>query len=421
MSNFHHLVSRSGRTLLRNFQQVQKRNLQYVQLRNVSLVPELPESHEMLRSTCRDFAEGELKPIAAKLDKEHLYPTEQIKKMGDLGLMAIAIKEELGGAGLDYLAYAIAMEEISRGCASCGVVMSAHNSLYLGPLKNFGTKAQAEKFITPFTTGDRIGCFALSEPGNGSDAGAASTNARTNGDNFVLNGTKSWITNGYESEATVVFATTDKSLKHKGISAFVLPKPIKGLSLGKKEDKLGIRGSSTCNLIFEDCEIPKDGLIGKAGQGFKIAMMTLDEGRIGIAGQGLGIAQASLDCAMEYAEKRIAFGVPILKLQTIQNKIADMAMRIEAARLLTWRAAVLKDAGKPFTKEAAMAKLAASETATFASHQAIQILGGMGYVSDMPAERFYRDARITEIYEGTSEIQRLVIANNIIKEYSNKA
>ncbi|ODN05497.1 Short-chain specific acyl-CoA dehydrogenase, mitochondrial [Orchesella cincta] len=426
MTSLHQFVSRSSRTLLRNFQHGQKRDLpllssQYTQTRSVSLVPDLPESHEMLRTTCRDFAEGELKPIAAKLDKEHLFPKEQVKKMGELGLMSITIKEELGGAGLDYLAYAIAMEEISRGCASSGVIMSAHNSLYLGPLKKFATKDQAEKYIRPFTTGERIGCFALSEPGNGSDAGAASTTAKTSGDKFVLNGTKSWITNGYESEATVVFATTDKGLKHKGISAFVVPKPTKGLSLGKKEDKLGIRGSSTCNLIFEDCEISKDNLIGKPGEGFKIAMMTLDEGRIGIAGQGLGIAQASLDCAMEYAEKRIAFGAPILRLQSIQNKIADMAMRIEAARLLTWRAAVLKDAGRPFTKEAAMAKLAASETATFASHQAIQILGGMGYVSDMPAERFYRDARITEIYEGTSEIQRLVIANNIIKEYSNKA
>lgn len=259
------------------------------QTRNVSVIPDLPESHEMLRKMCRDFAEGELKPVAAKTDKEHLYPKDNVKKMGELGLMAIAIKEELGGAGLDYLAYAIAMEEISRGCASCGVVMSAHNSLYLGPLKHHANPAQTEKFLKPFLTGEKIGCFALSEPGNGSDAGAASTVAKTVGDKFVVNGTKAWITNGYESEATVVFATTDKSLKHKGISAFVIPKPTKGLSLGKKEDKLGIRGSSTCNLIFEDCEITKDNLLGKEGMGFKIAMQTLDEGRIGIAGQALGM------------------------------------------------------------------------------------------------------------------------------------
>jgi len=391
----------------------------YVSVRSVSVVATLPESHEMLRKTCRDFAEGELKPNAAKFDKEHLYPKEQVLKMGELGLMSIVVPEEYGGAGLDYLAYAIGMEEISRGCASAGVVMSAHNSLYLGPLKNFGNDQQKKKFVAGFTDGKKIGCFGLSEPGNGSDAGAASTMAKSSGSSFIVNGTKAWITNAFESEAGILFATTDKSLKHKGITAFVFDKPIKGLSLGKKEDKLGIRGSSTCNLIFEDCELPKEYVLGSLGMGFKIAMKTLDEGRIGIAGQALGIAQASLDCAMDYAAKRNAFGASILKLQSIQNKIADMALRIESSRLLTWRAAVLRDANKPFTKEAAMAKLAASETATFAAHQAIQILGGMGYVSEMPAERHYRDARITEIYEGTSEIQRLVIAGNIIKEYSS--
>jgi len=388
----------------------------------VGMVPTLSESHEMLRKTCRDFAEGELKPNAAKWDKEHLFPEKQVRQMGSLGLMGINMPEEYGGAGLDYLSYAIAMEEISRGDASCGVILSAHNSLYLSPIKHFGNKQQLEKWVGPFTTGENIGCFALSEPGNGSDAGAASTIAVDNGGGkYLINGTKSWITNGYESGAGVLFATTDKSKKHKGISAFIVPKPTDGLSLGKKEDKLGIRGSSTCNLIFEDCEIAKENLLGEPGFGFKIAMMTLDGGRIGIAGQALGIAQASLDCAMDYAEKRMAFGNSILKLQSIQNKVADMAMRIEAARLLTYQAAVLKDAGKPYTKEAAMAKLYASEVATFASHQAIQILGGMGYVAEMPAERHYRDARITEIYEGTSEIQRLVIAGQVIKEYSGKA
>ncbi|KAF4530363.1 hypothetical protein B566_EDAN018448 [Ephemera danica] len=246
---------------------------------------------------------------------------------------------------------------------------------------------------------------------------SASTTAKDTGSGWQLNGTKSWITNGYESEATVVFATTDKSKKHKGISAFLVPKPTQGLSLGKKEDKLGIRASSTCNLVFEDCNVPKENLLGEPGMGFKIAMMTLDAGRIGIASQALGIAQASLDCAVDYASKRIAFGAPITKLQSIQAKLADMAMRIEAARLLTWKAAALKDEGKPFTKAAAMGKLMASEAATFASHQCIQILGGMGYVTDMPAERHYRDARITEIYEGTSEIQRLVIAGSLLKEY----
>ncbi|XP_046963955.1 short-chain specific acyl-CoA dehydrogenase, mitochondrial [Vanessa cardui] len=385
--------------------------------RCIASLSALPETYQMLYKTCRDFAEQELKPNAAKYDREHLYPKEAIKKMGELGLMAIATPEDLGGSGLDYLAYAIALEEISRGCASAGVIMSVNNSLYLGPLNHWGTDKQKKEFVTPFCTGDIVGCFALSEPGNGSDAGAASTTAKTKGDSWILNGTKCWITNGYESKASVVFATTDKSLKHKGISAFIVPKPINGLELGKKEDKLGIRGSSTCSLMFEDCEIPKENILGEPGFGFKIAMMTLDAGRIGIASQALGIAQASLDVAVEYASKRMAFGKPIMKLQAIQNKLADMALQLESARLLTWRAAWLKDNKKPYTKEAAMAKLAASEAATFLSHQCIQILGGMGYVSDMPAERHYRDARITEIYEGTSEIQRLVIAGQLIKEY----
>ncbi|XP_038213176.1 short-chain specific acyl-CoA dehydrogenase, mitochondrial isoform X1 [Zerene cesonia] len=385
--------------------------------RSIASLAALPDTYQMLYKTCRDFAEQELKPNAAKFDREHLYPGDAIKKMGELGLMAIATPEDLGGSGLDYLAYAIALEEISRGCASAGVIMSVNNSLYLGPLIHWGTEKQKKEFVTPFCTGDIVGCFALSEPGNGSDAGAASTTAKDSGDKWTLNGTKCWITNGYESKASVVFATTDKSLKHKGISAFIVPKPIKGLELGKKEDKLGIRGSSTCSLIFEDCVIPKENILGDPGMGFKIAMMTLDAGRIGIAAQALGIAQASLDVAVDYASKRTAFGKPIMKLQAIQGKIADMALRLESARLLTWRAAWLKDNKKPFTKEAAMAKLAASEAATFASHQCIQVLGGMGYVSDMPAERHYRDARITEIYEGTSEIQRLVIALQVVKEY----
>lgn len=310
------------------------------------------------------------------------------------------------------------MEEISRGCASAGVIMSAHNTLYLGPIVHFGNDKQKKQFVEPFTKGNKIGCFALSEPANGSDAGAASTTAVDKGDKWVLNGTKAWITNAHEAEAAVVFATTNKELKHKGISAFIVPKGIPGFSVGKKEDKLGIRGSSTCYLIFEDCEIPKENILGEPGYGFKIAMKTLDAGRIGIASQALGIAQASLECAVDYAQKRIAFGKPISKLQMIQSKIADMALQLESARLLTWRASWLKDNGENYTKEAAMAKLAASEAATFCSHQAIQILGGMGYVSDMPAERHYRDARITEIYEGTSEIQRLVIAGAVIKELS---
>jgi len=336
----------------------------------------------------------------------------------DIGLMGINISEELGGSGFDTLSYAIAMEEISRGCASVGVIMSAHNSLFLSPVDKFGTEEQKEEFIRPFVS-EKMGCFGLSEPGNGSDAGAASTTAILDGTEWILNGTKAWITNAYESSAAIVFASTDSQLKNKGISAFIVPMDTPGFSLGAKEDKLGIRASSTANLIMEDVRIPQNNLLGEVGQGFKIAMMTLDGGRIGIAGQALGIASASIDCAVKYALEREAFGKPIASLQSIQNKISNMVVARDSARLLTWRAANLKDNNKKFVREAAMAKLAASEAATMCSHQAIQILGGMGYVTDMPAERHYRDARITEIYEGTSEIQHLVIANEVLKEYKN--
>jgi butyryl-CoA dehydrogenase len=376
----------------------------------------LSETHEEIRKMSRAFADKELKPVAAKLDREHLYPKEQVKKLAELGLMGVAVPEADGGTGLDNLAYAIAMEEVSRGCASTGVVMSVNNSLYCDPVMKFANAEQKKTWLAPFANGSKLGCFALSEPGNGSDAGAASCTATMVGDEWELNGTKAWITNGYEADAAVVFATTDRGLKHKGISAFLVPMPTKGLSLGKKEDKLGIRASSTCNLIFEGCRLPKANLLGELGQGFKIAMGTLDGGRIGIAAQALGIAQAALDVSIEYAKERKAFGEPIAKLQAIQFKLADMAMRVEGARLLTWRAATLKDSGAKFTKEAAMAKLAASETATFVAHQAIQIFGGNGYVTEFPVERHYRDARITEIYEGTSEIQRLVIAGQVLKD-----
>jgi len=378
---------------------------------------QLPEIHQMLKDTCRQFAENELWPIAGQIDKTCEYPEKQVLKMGELGLMGMEISEDYGGPGLDALAYAVACTEISRGCASTGVIMSAHNSLYCGPVKYFGTHEQKEAHLTPFTDGTQIGCFGLSEPGNGSDAGAASTTARDEGDHWVLNGTKAWITNAHQAKGIVVFATTDKSMKHKGISAFIIPMDNPGVSLGKKEDKLGIRASSTSNVIMEECRVPKENLLGKPGMGFKIAMMTLDSGRIGIAAQALGIAKHALDTAVDYSSKRNSFGSPISKLQMIQSKIADMALRIEMSELMMYKAAALKDADKPFTKEAAMAKLACSETATYVAHQAIQVLGGMGYVSDMPVERNYRDARITEIYEGTSEIQRLVIAGNTLKEY----
>lgn len=384
----------------------------------------------MIYDMCRKFADEELAPNAGKWDKEHSFPKDAVSQLAELGLMGINVSTENGGSEMDALAYAIAMEEISRGCASVGVIMSAHNSLYLYPIDEFGTAEQKERFITPFATcigdgvdrtgvGMNIGCFGLSEPGNGSDAGAATTTATLSedGSEWIINGTKAWITNAYESSAAIVFATTDKDMKHKGISAFVVPMDAPGFSLGAKEDKLGIRASSTANLIMDSVRIPSNNLLGKEGEGFKIAMKTLDGGRIGVAGQALGIASASIDCAVHYALERNAFGKPIAELQSIQNKISKMVLARDAARLLTWRAATMKDEGSKYTREAAMAKLAASEAATMCAHQAIQVLAGMGYVTEMPAERHYRDARITEIYEGTSEIQHLVIAADVLKEY----
>lgn len=380
---------------------------------------QLPEETKLVQAHARQFAEAELFPIAARSDRDHCFPAAAIKRLGELGLMGVMVPEESGGAGMDALSYAVALEEISRGCASTGVIVSVNNSLYCAPIEKFGNETQRSAHLIPFASGEKLGSFALSEPGNGSDAGAASTTAREDGDAYVLNGTKCWITNGAEAAQTIVFATTDKSLKHKGISAFIVPTDSLGFTIGAKEDKLGIRASSTTQYVMENCRVPKGNLLGKLGEGFKIAMSTLDGGRIGIAAQALGIAQASLDLAAKYALEREAFGAPIAKLQSIQQKLADMDLRLAAARLLTWEAAALKDAGVPYTKEAARAKLAASEAATFCAHSAIQVLGGMGYVADMPAERYYRDARITEIYEGTSEIMRVVIGMQVAREYQS--
>jgi len=387
--------------------------------RSITSYSQLPEEHKMIYEMCRKFADEELAPNARAWDEKHEFPDHAVSQLAELGLMGINTPEESGGVGLDALSYAIAMEEISRGCASVGVIMSAHNSLYLYPVQAFGSPEQHEKWVAPFagSEGLKVGCFGLSEPGNGSDAGAASTTAIKDGDEWIVNGTKAWITNAYEASAAVVFATTDKSLKHKGISAFVVPTDAEGFSLGAKEDKLGIRASSTANLIMENVRIAGDCLLGEEGQGFKIAMQTLDGGRIGVAGQALGIASASIDCAVKYALERTAFGKPIANFQMIQHKISGMVLARDSARLLTWRAAQMKDDGRNYTREAAMAKLAASEAATMCAHQSIQILGGMGYVTEMPAERHYRDARITEIYEGTSEVQHLVISNDVLKEY----
>jgi len=374
------------------------------------------DTHQMIVKTCADFADKELAPRAAEIDRNHEYPAPQIKNMGELGLMGIFVPSEFGGAGLDVVSYVLAMQEISRGCASAGVIMSVNNSLFCDPINKFGNADQKERFLVAYAQGRKIGCFALSEPGNGSDAAAASTKAQRDGDFYVLNGTKAWITNGYEAEAAIVFATTNLALGNKGISAFIVPMDHPGVSRGKKEDKLGIRASSTCNIILEDCRLSKENMLGQEGEGFKIAMAVLDGGRIGIAAQAIGIGQAALVASVRYAKERKAFGKSIGELQAIQMKIADMGMRLEAAKLLTLKAACMKDKGVRYTKEAAMAKLFASEASTFVAHQAMQIYGGNGYVTEYPVERHYRDARITEIYEGTSEIQRIVIASNILKE-----
>lgn len=387
------------------------------QKRNYIDWPFLKEEHLMISSLTKQFSDTELKPIASLIDKEHKFPSLQIKKLGELGILGISVSDKYGGSNMDYLCYSIAVEEISKGCASTGVIVSVNNSLYCGPLEKYGTHEQKLKWLEPCASGKKLGCFMLSEPGNGSDAGAASTIAKEyNNNSYIINGSKAWITNAHDADYGIVFATTNSSLKHKGISAFLIDMKSNGIIIGKKEDKLGIRGSSTGTVTFEDCIIPKENLLGELGSGFKIAMNTLDGGRIGIASQALGIAQASLDISIEYALQRKAFDKPIANLYAIQSKIADMSCKLESARLLTWKAALLKSNNKPYIKDAAQAKLVASEVATYNSHQAIQILGGMGYVSDMPAERYYRDARITEIYEGTSEIQRLVIGSHLLKK-----
>jgi len=380
--------------------------------RNVSnMQAELPEEHAALRKQVREFAQEELRPIADELDKEKKFPWEQVKKMGEMGLMGMEIKKEHGGAGMDGLAYAIAMEEISRGCAGTGTIMTAHNSIFMGPIKGYASEKQKSEILPQFVTGEKVGCFMLSEPGNGSDAGAASTNAKSKDGKWVLNGTKAWITNSYQSSGGSLFATTDRKLKHRGISCFYVPFSSAGLSLGAKESKLGIKCTSTANVIFEDCEIPEENLIGQLGDGFKIAMQVLDAGRIPVAAQAVGIAADAHQRAVEHVMKKNSIS------QIEQDMLAQMEVDVEAARLLTWQAASLKDLGKPIGKAAAMAKLYTSEVATKVTHMAMQVMGEEGMVRGSGVERNYRDARITEIYEGTSEIQKVVIAGHMKNEY----
>ena len=377
---------------------------------------ELTEEQRQVRELCRAFADEELRPHARKWDEEHVFPAAAVRKLAEMGLMGVAVPPEWGGAGMDNLSYALAMEEVSRGCAGTSVVMSVSNSLYCDPILKFGTEQQKKEFLAPFARGDKLGCFALTEPMSGSDAAEMRTAATAKGDRYVLNGAKNFITNGPQADAVLVFAMTDRSKAHRGITAFLVPTDARGLTRGKPDDKVGIRASGSCTLFFEEVEVPAASRLGGEGEGFKVAMATLDGGRIGIAAQALGIARAACEEAVAYAKERKAFGKPIAQHQAIQFMLADMATEIDAARLLVWRAASLKDRGVRFTTEAAMAKLYASEMAERVTSKALQIHGGYGYTKDFDVERHWRDSRITEIYEGTSEIQRIVISANLLKE-----
>ena len=376
----------------------------------------LSDEHKMIQNAARDFAQKEILPIAAEFDESGEFPSATIKKMGALGFMGLEVPETYGGAGMDTLAYVLALEEICKADASHGVIMSVNNSLYCHGIMKFGTEEQKKKFVTPIASGKAIGAYSLTEPQSGSDAGTMKSRAVRDGDHYILNGRKSWVTSGPVAEYFVVFMMTDPTKKQKGVSAFLVEGNTPGLVRGKKEPKLGIRASATSELIFEDCRVPAENMLGKEGEGFKIAMTVLDAGRIGIATQALGIAEAAYEAAKQYAVTREAFGHPIGQFQGTGFKIADMKTRIEASRLLIYNAAMAKEKAKKvsgrFSLEASMAKLFASETAMYVTHQAVQIHGGMGYSKELPVERYFRDAKITEIYEGTSEIQRLVISRS---------
>ncbi|MBI4211743.1 MAG: acyl-CoA dehydrogenase [Deltaproteobacteria bacterium] len=379
----------------------------------------LNEEQVMLQTMVREFAAQEIAPKAAKLDESSEFPYEAVKKMADLGLMGMMVPAELGGGGMDVLSYAIALEEIAAACASTAVTMSVNNSLFLSCLMNFATTVQKQKYIPEWAAGKKLGAYALSEPGTGSDAANQRTTAVRNGNTYILNGTKNFITNGPQADAMIVFAMTDREKKHKGISAFIVEKNFPGYQVGKVEKKLGIRASSTSEIVLKNCEVPAENILGQESDGFRIAMATLDGGRIGIAAQALGIARAAFEAAVKYSTQREAFGQAISQFQGIQWKLADMAMNIDAARLLMYRAAAMKSKGESVTKEAAMAKLFASEAANMVTKEAIQVFGGYGYCKEYPVERYFRDAKITEIYEGTSEIQRIVIARQVLKEVTS--
>jgi len=379
---------------------------------DLALTPE----QELAQQTARDFAMKEVLPQAAENDRLHRFPEALVKRMGELGFLGVAIPEEHGGAGMDNVAYVLIMEEISRACASTGVIMSVNNSLSCDPILKFGSEAQKKKWLVPMARGELLGCFALSEPEAGSDAAAQKTTARRTPSGWVLSGTKNFITNGPNARVAVLFAMTEPAKGNKGITAFLVPLDTPGVTLGPPDKKLGIRASQSCQIFLDGAELPEDAVLGEVGQGFRVAMHTLDGGRIGIASQALGITRACLEDSVQYASERKTFGKPIAQHQAIQWKVADMAADLDAARMLTLRAASMKDRGQRHSVESAMAKLLASDVANRAAREAVQVYGGYGYLEDFPVERHFRDAKITEIYEGTSEIQRLVIAGGILKD-----
>jgi len=375
----------------------------------------LTEQQRMIRDAAREFAQKELAPYAAQWDREEHFPAEQVKKLGELGFMGMNVAEEYGGAGLDTVSYVLAMEEISAACAGTGVIMSVNNSLVCWPLETYGTEEQKRKYLTPLARGEKLGCYCLSEPNAGTDAANQQTRAVRDGDEWVINGMKNFITNGAHADILIVFAMTEPEKRHHGINAFIVEKETPGFSVVAKEKKLGIRASDTAQLAFDNVRVPDSQRLGPEGEGFIVAMKTLDGGRIGIAAQALGIARAALEEATAYARTREQFGRPIAKFQAIQWKIAEMATRYESAWLLTMRAAWLKDQGESYSEQSAMAKLAASEAANWIANEAVQIFGGYGYSKEYPVERRFRDARITTIYEGTSEAQKLVISSRRLR------
>ena len=375
----------------------------------------LTKEQEFVKQMVSEFALNEVKPLAAEIDVTERFPSETVEKMARYHMMGIPIATKYGGAGGNNLSYIIAVEELSKACATTGVILSAHTSLCAGPIDAFGTEAQKMKYLVPLANGSKLGAFGLTEPNAGTDASGQQTTATLDGDNYILNGSKIFITNGGVADTFVVFAMTDKTQGTRGITAFIVEKEFPGFSIGKHEDKLGIRASSTTELVFENCIVPKENMLGKEGRGFGIAMKTLDGGRIGVAAQALGIAEGALEEATKYMKERKQFGKPLSAFQGLQWMVAELDVKIEAAKLLVYKAAFNKDNGLPYTVEAARAKLFASETAMEVTTKAVQIFGGYGYTKEYPLERMMRDAKITEIYEGTSEVQRMVIAGNLLK------